>query len=419
MANTFTTGAFNRLIEIGMHGDASSGGVDRYFWGLHNAIRRRESNLHTTAYHFEKGECSFRKTDGRVPLGSPSLPLRCRLKALRTRVFQELRAGKPAGPEPHSRGRLLYPDTVFASHFALHALPLLPELGRAAHVVHFHGPWAQESNVEGQGWPQVTAKKTVEKLVYRNARAFITLSDAFRHLLVDNYKVSPHKVYVIPGGVDLERFCPGNQRAARALLGWPQERPLLVCVRRLTSRMGLESLILAFSRIARRHRQAELIIGGKGPLLPRLESSIASLGLQNRVRLAGYIPEEHLPAVYQAATATVMPSERLEGFGLTTIESLACGTPALVTPVGGLPEIIRPLAPSCVFSGTGEEAIAQGLEVVLAGKCPVPSPQVCRRYTLEHFSWDRIAGQVLDVYRKASEDTKRSEKLSYSALRVA
>jgi glycosyltransferase involved in cell wall biosynthesis len=409
MVNTSTPAAFTRLIEIGMHGDASSGGVDRYFWGLHNAIRNREAGVAATAYHFEKGEYTSQENNDRVPLGSPNLPLRCRLKALRAGVLRELRARKPAGPHGHSRGRLLHPDTIFASHFALHALPLLPELSRAAHVVHFHGPWAQESNVEGQAWAQVTAKKAVEKLVYRNARAFITLSEAFRQLLIDAYKISPHKVHVIPGGVDLERFCPGNQSAARAVLGWPQERPLLVCVRRLTPRMGLERLILAFSRIAARHPQAELIIGGKGPLLPRLESSIASLGLQNRVRLAGYISEEHLPVVYRAATATIMPSERLEGFGLTTIESLACGTPVLVTPVGGLPEVIRPLAPSCVFSGTGEEAIAHGLDALLRGKYPLPSPEACRRYTLQRFSWDRIAGQVLDVYRNASGATTRSE----------
>lgn len=248
----------------------------------------------------------------------------------------------------------------------------------------------------------VTAKKAIEKLVYGSARAFVTLSEAFRNLLVSAYKVPPHKVHVIPGGVDVERFRPGNRCAARITLGWPQDRPLLVCVRRLTARMGLESLIQGFSRIAPRYLQAQLIIGGKGPLRPRLDSLIASLGLQERVRLAGYIPEAQLPVVYQAASATIVPSERLEGFGLTAVESLACGTPVLVTPVGGLPEIVQPLAPSCVFSGTGEEPIAHGLDAFLAGKYLAPSPETCRRYAVERFNWDRIAGQVLAVYRQAA-----------------
>ncbi|MBV9998727.1 MAG: glycosyltransferase family 4 protein [Verrucomicrobia bacterium] len=414
MANHFTP-AFRRLIEIGMRGDASFGGADRYFWGLHNAIRRRETDFTATAYHFEEIERMPDENNGRVPLGSTRLPLHSRLKILRDGVLRELRTGSCGNRTPSARGQPLHPGTVIASHFALHALPLLPELSRAAHVVHFHGPWAQESNVEGQPWIHVTAKKAIENLVYGSARAFVTLSEAFRKLLIDAYKVPPHKVHVIPGGVDVERFRPGNRCAARAALGWPQDRPLLVCVRRLNSRMGLESLIRGFSRIAPRYPQAQLIIGGKGPLRLRLDALIGSLGLQEQVRLAGYIPESQLPAVYQAASATIVPSERLEGFGLTTVESLACGTPVLVTPVGGLPEIIRPLARPCVFAGTGEEPIAHGLDAFLAGKYPVPDTKTCRRYAVERFDWDRIAGQVLDVYRNAayvSRDPASNSRLS-------
>jgi glycogen synthase len=189
--------------------------------------------------------------------------------------------------------------------------------------------------------------------------------------------------------------------ASRYLLGWPRDRRIIFCVRRLVERMGIEALVAAFGSIAARRSDVCLFIAGQGPLRGVLESRISSLGLGDRVRLLGFLPDSSLPAAYQAADISIVPSMSLEGFGLTTIESLACGTPVLVTPVGGLPEAVQPLAPSCILPGAKSDQIAEGLNAFLAGELRVPAAARCVEYVRQNFTWDRVARQVLTIYENA------------------
>jgi len=93
-----------------------------------------------------------------------------------------------------------------------------------------------------------------------------------------------------------------------------------------------------------------------------------------------------------------VPSIALEGFGLTTIESLAAGTPVLVTPVGGLPETVRELDPQLVLAGSRPTSLAEGVVAALTGEHVLPSPQACVAYARLRFDWPVIAEQVLNVY---------------------
>jgi glycosyltransferase involved in cell wall biosynthesis len=375
------------LIQVGMHNDATGGGVDRYFWELNQGLQRVAINLDTRRFFFENGNPASQEASAQYSLGKADLPLSRRLFLLR-------------------KGALHTPDFdpgrfVLASHFSLYALPFWPEFSELTHVIHFHGPWAQESSLHGQSKLRVLVKKFVEQIVYRTARSFITDSSAFRSLLIADYGVAPQKVHAILPAVDTSRFKPSDQLASRELLGWPRQRRIVFCVRRLVERMGIEGLVAAFGSIAARHSDACLFIAGQGPLREMLESRISSLGLGDRVRLLGFVPDTLLAAAYQAADFSVVPSTNLEGFGLTTLESLACGTPVLVTPVGGLPEVIQPLAPSCVLNGSKPEQIAEGLNAFLAGDLALPAAAQCVEYVRQSFSWDRVARQVLTIYENA------------------
>ncbi|MFQ3629796.1 MAG: glycosyltransferase, partial [Cyanobacteriota bacterium] len=140
-----------------------------------------------------------------------------------------------------------------------------------------------------------------------------------------------------------------------------------------------------------------LAIAGKGPLRQGLEQQAAELGLQNHVQFLGFLPEADLPLAYQAADLTVMPSLSLEGFGLVLLESLASGTPALCTPVGGMPEVLLPFCPDLVTDSTEPRAIAQRLTELLRGERPLPSRDACRQYAVNQFDWQIIAPQVRQV----------------------
>jgi glycogen synthase len=371
------------LIQLGMHSDASDGGVDRYFWGLNQGFEKASINLDTRRFFFEKG--TAQKHSG--ALGRADLPFVQRLFLLRKHIIRS--------PE-YDPCR-----SVLASHFALYALPVLQRNSKLTHVVHFHGPWAQESALRDQGMLSVFAKKVLEHVAYQTADAFITLSNAFRDLLIAEYGVAPSKVHVIPGAVDTSQFQPADRVSARDLLGWPQEQRIIFSIRRLVERMGLRALIAAFASVAAKYPDVSLFIGGKGPLQDALQAQIRSLGLEERICMLGFVKESLLPTHYQAASISIVPSQSLEGFGFTTVESLACGTPVLVTPVGGLTEVVGPLAPSCVLCGWSPDQIAEGLDAYLGGKMPLPAAADCVAYVKKRFVWETVSKNVLAIYDDA------------------
>ena len=291
---------------------------------------------------------------------------------------------------------------VVAAHFAPYALPLLDLLGPLPFVFHFHGPWAGESRAEGDGSLSVAMKRAIERRVYRRADRFVVLSEAFASILHHQYGVPLERIFIVPGGVDADRYVvTATRQAARERLQLPQDRPLILSVRRLIRRVGLEGLIDAMREVRRSVPEALLLIAGRGPLAGELEARIAARGVADHVRLLGFVPEEDLPWLYRAADLSVMPSVTLEGFGLPTIESLAAGTPVVVTPVGGLPETVLQLDPVLVTANSGAPAIADTLSFVLRDLEALPGAETCVRFVRENFDWPVIARKVLTVYEQS------------------
>lgn len=361
------------ITQLGMHLKASAGGVDRYFNSLNTTLTRQ--GVLTTAYGFGDAE------EG-TSLGPVNEPLMRRWKSVRQNLVPR-------------RGNFL------ASHFALYALPAIFGRKWDGHVVHFHGPWARESQREGEKKHVVAFKQCLERAVYRKADRFIVLSKAFRDQLCWGYNIPAAKVHVVPGGVEVDKFMPRDPMEARQQLGWSPDHKIVVCVRRLARRMGLENLVEAFGKVAVNHPNARLKIGGMGPLRTELEQRVQDCGLTDRVEFLGFIPEGDLATTYAAADLSIVPSSALEGFGLISLESLACGTPVLVTPVGGLPDTVAGLGTDLVLKGTTIDSITAGLRGWLDGSLHLPSREECRAHVMNGFTWDSIAKRVCDVYREA------------------
>jgi len=291
---------------------------------------------------------------------------------------------------------------LVASHFALYISSALDKIRHLPHVVHFHGPWAAESLEEGSGRLSVAGKYQLEKAVYRRAERVIVLSKAFAELAHRDYGVDERKLRIIPGAVDTEYFDSGVTRAsARALLGWPSDRPILVAVRRLSSRMGLDRLIQAMTAVRAAQPDALLYIVGQGTQRQTLEGQVAALGLDRNVRFMGFLPAQQLPLAFRAANINVVPTKALEGFGLVAAEALAAGTPSMVTPVGGLPEVVSLLSRSLIFRTSAAADIANGLILALRGELLLPSEDACRRHAVENFSASLMAARTTVIYREA------------------
>jgi asparagine synthase (glutamine-hydrolysing) len=293
-------------------------------------------------------------------------------------------------------------ERLVVSHFALYTYPVLSALGDRPLVIHFQGPWGLEGAAERQTALSVAAKTMVERAVYRRATAFIVLSSPFGKILEERFGVSPDRIHIIPGGVDVHRFAIAESRAdCRVRLGWPADRKIVLAVRRLTRRMGLDNLIAAVPGIVERVPDALVLIAGRGAMAAELEDQIRRLGVSEHVRTVGFIDDAFLPHAYRAANLSIVPSVALEGFGLIVAESLAAGTPALVTPVGGLPEAVAGLSGRLVLRGSTPEDLAEGIGGALDGSRTLPSAEECVAFAKANFDWPVIASQVRRVYEAA------------------
>jgi len=294
---------------------------------------------------------------------------------------------------------------VVDAHFALYAAaPVLA--GSARHVplvVHFQGPWALEA---AAGRVSTMARRTIERAVYRRARRIVTLSGAFGRLLTLEYGVEPWRVEIIRPAVDLERYRPARRVDARTQFDLEPSRRVVLAVRRLIPRTGVDTLLDAWTGL---EDDATLVIAGDGPERGALVERARELGLRN-VRFLGSVPDDRLPALYAAADVCVVPSVALEGFGLVVLESLACGTPVVVTDVGGLPEAVTGLGTGLVVPARDADALRERLARAFDGRAPLPTPAACRTHA-ESFSWADAVARHRQVYADAVTPPNRPRVL--------
>ncbi len=177
---------------------------------------------------------------------------------------------------------------------------------------------------------------------------------------------------VIPLGIHLEPFAsPEPSGAARLRLRWSgpprghadRARPVILFVGRLRAYKGLPYLLEALTRI-----DANLVIAGDGPEAGSLRARCRELRLTDRVHFAGHLPEDQLPAAYQAADVFVLPSHLpSEAFGLVLVEAMASGLPVICTELGtGTSEVIRHDETGLVVPPADPSALALALERLLA-----------------------------------------------------
>jgi 1,2-diacylglycerol 3-alpha-glucosyltransferase len=145
---------------------------------------------------------------------------------------------------------------------------------------------------------------------------------------------------VIPTGVDLERFRPGNRAAARACLGLEARAAVLLYVGRLDREKSVDRVLAAFERVAGTVPHARLLLAGHGTEAERLQQAAGASVLAGRVRFLGLLAHEALPAVYQAADVFLFASET-ETQGLVLAEAAACGLPAVAVNAPGCDEVVR------------------------------------------------------------------------------
>jgi glycosyltransferase involved in cell wall biosynthesis len=268
---------------------------------------------------------------------------------------------------------------------------------------------------------QLFGRKLVEKTLLKRSNRIIVLSAYTREKILRVYGLPESKIEIISGAVDLNRFrASENKSTIRRRLRLPVNRFILLSIRNLVSRMGLENLIMALQLVVEKRKDILLTLGGEGPLSKKLQDMARDAGVDNFVRFTGFIPEKDLPSYYQMADLFILPTKELEGFGMVTIEALASGLPVLGTPVGGTTEILTHLGPEFLFADSNPTSKADLILKTIKRWDEDPKgyneiSQRCREVAERHYSWDvhidRLEGLFHRMAHCANNTGKGERKL--------
>jgi N-acetyl-alpha-D-glucosaminyl L-malate synthase BshA len=240
-------------------------------------------------------------------------------------------------------------------------------------------------------------KKSISKLILKNADAAIALTEDMKKKMRETYD---RHIFVIPNGIELERFHKLPRNEMRIKLGIKADEKIILFVGRLHPVKGVKHLIKAVNVVRQKHK-AKLLLVGKGPEQDRLKKLVEQLHLEDYVKFMGPIPNEKIPWIYAAADILVLPSLS-EGFPVTILEAMASGLPIIATRVGGLPEVIEEEYNGFLVEPENPKQIAEKISLLLQNDKLRENISKNNRRKAKGYSWQSIVQQLEDIYRKIS-----------------
>lgn len=243
------------------------------------------------------------------------------------------------------------------------------------------------------------AWKAKERAAVAWADRVLTVSEASRRDLMAWFGLPGDRVRNVSCGPE-DAFRPQAGPEGVEVLrkyGVDPSRRYWLYVGGLSPHKNILRLIDAFARLGGEERL--VIVGDFGDVfhthVPELHAAVARLGLGERVRFTGFVPDDELAYLYTRAYALVMPS-LMEGFGLPAVEAMACGTPVIASTAGSLPEVVGDSGLLC--DPTDVEALADAMRSLVDD--PSRRDRLAR-LALERsaiFTWDAVGRSLLDVF---------------------
>lgn len=217
----------------------------------------------------------------------------------------------------------------------------------------------------------------------------------------------PERIRTIPNALDLTIVdalaAPADGARVRAAAGIAPDDVVLLSVSRLEENKGYHVLAAALAAL-KDHSGAiaegrwKWVLVGDGPFRPRLVDAIAAAGLQDRVLLAGRLPDSELHAWYEAASLFVHPT-LYEGSSIVTLEAMAHRRAVVATRAGGLPDKVRPGVNGWLVPPGDPSALAAAISGALANAGRLASMgEAGRRIVEQEFSWTVAGAATLELY---------------------
>ena len=274
--------------------------------------------------------------------------------------------------------------------------------GRRRIVSTFHVVWAEYSealrrqrpisvfDLQLAGTNQMLIK--AEKKLAIVSNAVIAVSQSVKHELVSRYDLDPNKVHVIHNGVNVHDCQPSQDR-----------QNIFLYIGRQTAHKGLPYLLQAFAKFARSHGKYELVIVGErleGGVDPSLIHLSKELGINDRVKFTGRLPERRTIEILGRARCLVLPS-LAEAFGMTVLEAMASETPVIATRVGGIPEVVRNGRNGLLVLPADPDSLSEAMERIASDSRLRRKLAEAGRRSCKRFTWDEMAKRTVEVYSEA------------------
>ena len=296
-------------------------------------------------------------------------------------------------------GRACAADVVHA-HWAIPTGPAATAAARRLCVPCFitlHGGDVYVNPEQGYDFPTRPYVRPVLRWTLRSAQGLTAISeDCRQHALRAGARLAD--VHLISNGADLRRFSPDPAAAVPAF--GPH---MIFACRQLFPRKGIRFLVEAVARLADRFPDVRLVVAGDGFERPELEALARRLGIAERTRFLGAVPNGELPRFYRAAAVSVIPSLE-EGFGIPAAEAMGCEVPVVASDAGGLPEVVEDGVTGFVVPRGDAEALARALATLLAdADLRRRMGRAGRRRALARFDWDQSAARFEALFRGATD----------------
>jgi len=240
---------------------------------------------------------------------------------------------------------------------------------------------------------------TVGKQTLKEADKIIAVSGATKDYVL-SLGAKPKKITVLHNGVDLAKFRPlaGKREEMRRKLGIPQNAIVVLTVRRLVYKNGVDTLIDSANIAVKKNPRIVFLAVGKGPDSDSVKLRIAQLGIEGNFKLVGFVSDEDLPFYYNVADLFVLPSKSGEGQPLVALEAMACALPIIATDVGGIREILMKDYGKLVPPNQPEllaKAVLDFADVDFSSR-----KKELRAMMEEKFSWDANVERLVEIYEE-------------------
>jgi glycosyltransferase involved in cell wall biosynthesis len=237
------------------------------------------------------------------------------------------------------------------------------------------------------------------------ANAIITVSEYSKHDIIETLRIPEERIHVIGNAVDSSIRPISDPRVVEDVRKRYDIGPkYILYFGGFDVRKNVDRLLDAYAALPPSTRaEYQLVIAGRllypgHPLYPDPRVRIRELGLTDtEVVVTGQIREQDKAALYSAATLYVFPS-LYEGFGMPVLEAMACGATVITSNTSALPEVagdgarfVDPLDTAAITQAIGELLENETMRAELREKALARA---------QHFSWNRVAQQTLDVYNK-------------------